>query len=744
MAGSISDTAKLVASLELQDKFSGTAAKFGATLGNLERQTATLGRGVGQFASGIGRLATIGIGGFTAAVGASVKFAADFEASLNTINTIAQVTPGQLTAIGQGIRELARETGTSLDDLTKGYYDLLSAGISVADAQLILRQANLLSVGTLGTTAQAVDVLTTAINAFGLTGSDAARVSEELAVAVERGKVTLDQIAPSYANVAQTAAVAGIETGEIAAAFANLTAQGVDAAEVTTQMNRAILSLIAPSTQLNKLQEELGVNFANIAREQGLVVALEELRKAADAAGIPLLDLLGRQEAFKFAIATTGANLRSYNDDLTAVGNATGTLADQVSARRQGLSFQLDVLRANLKDVGITVGQNLLPALTPMVETITDFINDRKTQAGIRTFARELAEGVQDFIAAAKSGDLQPFIDALKLLGTIAGKAVDVFRSLPPDIQALLVTGAALNRLAGGQLFGGALTIGKGLLEIVFQRGASPANPLWVQSVTGGIGGAPGVGGRVPAAGVGGVITTFLGLASAASLGAVLGTFIGRELIAPVLQPAIDLEQTRFDRLLRTGNVAAQQRALDAINEGIRDIQNLGLAQLAFLPELQLLESQRDILQQSLDNDLRREANAANAFGRLQEGTERTREQDAEQAAAEKLRAIQLAIRQSAEVGRLTETTERGNIRTIQTVQETGNQTDRRLREQYAQMREQYAQDSRILRGVDTVAAKRFDPTVAVSVVSSVSISDVQRRIISQQIAIGRGFQEFE
>ena len=436
-----SEVARLTTELALRDNMS---APLGRTLNNvnsLNRGLSQMGRGVGQVAGGLGRLATIGAVGFVGAIGASVKAASDFEASLNTINTIAQTTPSNLADIGAGIRAMSRETGASLDDLTKGYYDLLSAGIDVADAQKVLGQANLLATGSLGTTAQGVDVLTTALNAFRLTGDDAATVAEELAVAVERGKVTLDQIAPSYANVAQTAAVAGVGTNEIAAAFANLTAQGVPAAEVTTQMNRAILSLIAPNAQLNELQKDLGVNFAEIARDKGLVVALEQLRVAAEKAGIPLLDLLGRQEAFKFTIATTGDNLGRYNEDLAAVADATGTLADQVGARRQGLAFQFAVLKANIRDVGITVGSSLLPVLTPLIQDLVDTISEPQTQRAIQDFATDLADGVRDFIAAAKSGDLQPFIDGLRILGDVAAKAV---RHLPQ--VATRCSGAARHR----------------------------------------------------------------------------------------------------------------------------------------------------------------------------------------------------------------------------------------------------------------------------------------------------------
>src|SRR5436190_7524718 len=113
-----------------------------------------------QIGNGIKNIAKIGIASVTAGAGivaASLKMAGDFEAQLNTINTIAHDTPAQLKGVGDEIRGIAKKTGLSLDDLTKSYYDLLSAGVKTADAQAVLNDAVTLGIGGLATTAQTVD-----------------------------------------------------------------------------------------------------------------------------------------------------------------------------------------------------------------------------------------------------------------------------------------------------------------------------------------------------------------------------------------------------------------------------------------------------------------------------------------------------------------------------------------------------------------------------------------------------------
>ncbi len=78
------------------------------------------------------------------------------------------------------------------------------------------------------------------------------------------------------------------------------------------------------------------------------------------------------------------------------------------------------------------------------------------------------------------------------------GKGVaDAFLGLPPEAKGLLLALAGINKVSGGAVVKVGLDLGKDVFGQFFQRGASPANALWVQSVggTGGTGGAPGAGG---------------------------------------------------------------------------------------------------------------------------------------------------------------------------------------------------------------------------------------------------------
>jgi hypothetical protein len=122
-------------------------------------------------------VAALGVAGLVGVMGvASIKAAADFQEQMGIINTIAHQTPQELDQTGQAIRRLSTESGTGLGDLTQGFYDLLSAGVPATKAMDALRQANTLAIGGLATTAQTVDLITTAINSYSLNTKQSLRL----------------------------------------------------------------------------------------------------------------------------------------------------------------------------------------------------------------------------------------------------------------------------------------------------------------------------------------------------------------------------------------------------------------------------------------------------------------------------------------------------------------------------------------------------------------------------------------
>jgi hypothetical protein len=318
---------------------------------------------------------------------------------------------------------------------------------------------------------------------------------------------------------------------DLAVAMAKGDAANADVAQSAAQIGKALQDPIKGLTSLRKA----GVVFT--AQEQDQIKALVK-------AG----DTMGAQQAI----------LKALEVRYGKAGEAAGKTGASGIRR----------LNDAVEDAQIALAEGLSPALDDIRAEIAKGLSDPGTKQDLRNLCVFLGDAAKSGIAFAKSVPWDQIGEGLKTAAGFAGKLIDVFAHLPPGVQGTIIGLAALNKLGGG----GVIKIGvdlfkegaKGLLGQIFQRGSSPANPMFVTGT--GLGGA-----GVPTPGGGG-----LGLASKLFL---VGEAIG--LIAAVNEVRDNIagqltEQTKgvhdavSQQINDTKTTAGQlQQSLDGVNQGI-------------------------------------------------------------------------------------------------------------------------------------------------------------------------------
>lgn len=504
-----------------------------------DKATATMGQHMKKAAGGI-----LGAGVGAALVGA-VQAGAEFEDQLRTINTVAKLTDEQLFAMGDQLQALSRETGKTTDDLTGGLYDLVSAGIPAGDAVEVLRSSAILATGALGTTGEAVDLVTSALGAWKKPATDATKVTDIFAQAVADGKTTVADLAGGISTVAPIAAAMGVSLEEVAAQTAVMTLSGDTASQAMTRIRNAMSALLTPNMTLNRIAERTGINFANLAKDKGLAIALGELRKATNGNNEEFGKALGSSEALTLAFAITGENaglMATELDKVTKAGEEGGVALGQYNEKSKSGVEQGKRLSAWLKTLG------------------------------------------QDFGG----------------LGAAAAPVVMVLTSMGPMVSKAI--GAGLGGLAGMLLPKIAAQLGLTLpafLGMGTAQGAAAATAEVAAQTTGVVAGQAAVGTTAApaAAAAGGTIGTAMGAAIPIALAAAAGIGIALAVKAIFLDP--DLQQQSRDigkavgEQIATGATDQLEQSKAAIEQGITDINNLPLG--GFLYGDQVRDLQRDL-----------------------------------------------------------------------------------------------------------------------------------------------------
>ena len=314
----------------------------------------------------MGKMATIAAGAFVVGFGVkSVQAAVKFEKSMANVSTLVDTSTESMEAMGDKVKDISKRVPVDIEELTTALYDVRSAGISAADAMEVLETSGKLAVAGLGTTQEATNLLTSAINVYGDETHSADQLANILFKTVKAGKTTIAELSTGFGKVAAIAKETGISIEDLSAATAILTTGGIKAAEAQTSLKAMISNILKPTSDATAAAQELGIEFNLGALEaKGLSGMLKEIAEKAGDDKQSLADLFGSVEAANAIFALTseegGAALNKTLADMNSETNELQAGFDKVSATT-GKQFQLFL--NNLNVIMTELGTEVLPVL---------------------------------------------------------------------------------------------------------------------------------------------------------------------------------------------------------------------------------------------------------------------------------------------------------------------------------------------------------------------------------------------
>jgi TP901 family phage tail tape measure protein len=350
--------------------------------------------------------------GIAVLTGAMTIFAKQ-DAATAALKTLKVNTDKLVPSLLQVSKELNHQFNQT--ELTIAAYDVASAGFTdAADAAMVLKASALAARAGMADLATTGDAVTTVLNAWKMSASEAEMVADKMQQTVADGKIKISEYAQNIGKVASVAAMVNVPLEEVNAAIALTTASGVKAEVAFTGMKTALLRLTGEAG--GKKLKALGIDIsAATLKAEGLAANLEKL---ADL-DIKALEQIFGQEAIQ-TIAPIIASLEKYNELLEKQANSA-------NVARDAANDQATTIAGAWKEL-TTVVSNLFSKETELQKTTAHLI--RLTTAGIKLIAW-LLEPVVDTInlcAAAVNEVAKAFpkvISQVKLFGTNFGIALE-------------------------------------------------------------------------------------------------------------------------------------------------------------------------------------------------------------------------------------------------------------------------------------------------------------------------------
>jgi hypothetical protein len=437
------DTARLVASLELEDKFSRPADKIDASAGKLEGRFSKLGTGAGKIGGGMahaaGTIAKVGAVAGAVAVGGGIALLTKaFTAGSASLEELNQVQ-GRTAAV---IKSTGGAAGQSTGDIRKLAEEM--ENLSTNDDKAVQGAENML--------------------------------------------LTFTGIGPKAFRPATQAVI------DLNAAMGG----GDEGLQHTAiQVGKALNDPIKGVGALSRV----GVSFT--AQQKAQIKTLVDHNKTLDAQKIILAELNkefgGQGKVFGSGPAAEARRLADAEEDLSR--SFAEKLAPAVSNVRRALTGALanpgviaGIGRIGDAIAGVFTADRITGGITKLTDAFTTLFSQQNL---------ERASGIVDrAFGALKTVDFGAIAGGLKITADATKGVVNAFLALPPDLQKIAIAALAANKLTGGLVTSGIKDVVGGLAGIVLGslKTINAGNVTVVgANVTGG-GGPGGGGGGIPMA----------------------------------------------------------------------------------------------------------------------------------------------------------------------------------------------------------------------------------------------------
>lgn len=310
------------------------------------------------------------------AFGGCSEAASELETVAAKVATIADTSQMSISEINSSVLALSNETVQAAADLMDSVYNAISAGVDTAHAVEFTDHANKLAVGGFTSATTAVDVLTTALNAYGLEVEQVSQISDYLITSQNLGKLTVDEMAQSVGKVIPLAAAYGVEMDNLSTAYAVMTANGIATAETGTYLKSMLSELGDTGSDVaGILEDQTGMSFAELT-EQGYSLGdiLEILGEAAGGSTTEFANLWSSTEAGVGALSLFNSGAERYNAVLGQMATSAGATEAAYNTMMNTTEAAHQRLDAAVNNLSISIGNALNPALTKLYNGLADVL----------------------------------------------------------------------------------------------------------------------------------------------------------------------------------------------------------------------------------------------------------------------------------------------------------------------------------------------------------------------------------
>lgn len=373
-----------------------------ALVGNLTKVVA---------AAGIGKMLQSAFTGGTA-----------FESAMAKVGTIADTAKVPLESLSSQVLQVSGDMHIGANEIAEAAYQAISAGQDTGNAVVFAGQASMLATAGFTSSASAVDILTTALNAYGKGADEAGHVSDVLLTTQNLGKTSVDELAGSMGRVIPLAAAYNVSLENLSSGLAIMTANGIATAEASTYTKSMLNELGDTGSTVGKiLKQQTGKSFAELnADGKSLGDVLQVLYDSVGGNATKFAGLWSSVEAGTGALSLASSGADKFNGVLQQMQADSGLTQTAYDTMTDTMAYKLDGVKTNAQNLGTALFDAVSGRLGEGVALAGGYLqtlSESVQQNGIAGLAQGLAAVFTDLTTNIGPQLLQTGIDLLGKLG---------------------------------------------------------------------------------------------------------------------------------------------------------------------------------------------------------------------------------------------------------------------------------------------------------------------------------------
>lgn len=376
----------------------------------------------------------------------AIQTGSAYEVSLAKVGTIADLGKLSIQQLGDQVSATSNSMGIAATDIAEATYQAISAGQDTANAVAFAGQAAKLAAAGFTSTTSAVDILTTALNAYGLSADQADHVSDVLLTTQNLGKTSVDELSSSMGRVIPLAAAYNVSVENLSSGLAVMTANGIATAEATTYAKSMLNELGDTGSTVGKiLQAETGKSFAQLNAEgKSLGDVLQILYDNVGGDSTAFAGLWSSVEAGTGALSLASGGADKFNGVLAQMVDSAGATDTAYQTMTDTFQHSMESLQTTAENLSIDLFEAMEPGLkeaanwgTDCLNTLTSALNEGGPEAMLQAAGQIISD-----LAASVTAQLPGLVTS----GTeiIVQLAEDIVAATPAMLDAAAGVMAAL------------------------------------------------------------------------------------------------------------------------------------------------------------------------------------------------------------------------------------------------------------------------------------------------------------